>query len=105
MAKKHPRSYPMDFRRNIIDLARAGRRPEELATQFDLAPQTVRNWIRQADLDGGHRTDGMTSTERDELAKLRKENRQLKLEREILSKAAAWFARETDSSPPRSSNS
>jgi transposase len=105
MAKKHPRSYPMDFRQNIIDLARAGRKPEELATQFDLAPQTVRNWIRQADLDGGHRTDGMTSTERDELAKLRKENRQLKLEREILSKAAAWFARETDSIPPRSSNS
>jgi transposase len=95
----------MDFRQNIIDLARAGRKPEELATQFDLAPQTVRNWIRQADLDGGHRTDGMTSTERDELAKLRKENRQLKLEREILSKAAAWFARETDSIPPRSSNS
>ena len=105
MAKKHPRSYPMDFRQNIIDLAHAGRKPEELATQFDLAPQTVRNWIRQADLDGGHRTDGMTSTERDELAKLRKENRQLKLEREILSKAAAWFARETDSIPPRSSNS
>ncbi len=105
MAKKHPRSYPLEFRQNVIELARAGKKFDELATQFDLAPQTVRNWIKQAELDGGRRTDGLTSTERNELAKLRKGNRQLKLEREILSKAAAWFARETDSIPPRSSNS
>ncbi|HEY9084365.1 MAG TPA: transposase, partial [Candidatus Tyrphobacter sp.] len=102
--KKHPRSYPLDFRQNIIDLARAGKKLEELAAQFDIAPQTVRNWVKQADLDGGRRSDGLTTAERDELAKLRKENRQLKVEREILSKAAAWFARETDSIPPRSSN-
>jgi|ERR1700744_187357 transposase len=105
MAKKHPRSYPMEFRQNIVDLARAGKKLDELATQFDLAPQTVRNWVKRADLDGGFRNDGLTTTERDELSKLRKENRQLKLERDILSKAAAWFARETDSIPPRSSNS
>jgi transposase len=105
MAKKHPRSYPLAFRQNVIELARAGKNPEELAAQFALAPQTVRNWLKQSDLDGGRRTDGLTTAERDELAKLRKENRQLKIGREILGKAAAWFARETDSIPPRSSNS
>jgi transposase len=105
MAKQHPRSYPVEFRQNIIELARVGRKPDELAAEFKVASQTVRNWIKQADLDGGRRSDGLTSSEREELAKLRKENRQLKVEREILSKAAAWFARETDSIPPRSSNS
>ncbi len=105
MAKKHPRSYPLEFRQNVIELARAGKKFDELVTQFDLARRPCGTGIRQAELDGGRRTDGLTSTERNELAKLRKENRQLKLEREILSKAAAWFARETDSIPPRSSNS
>ncbi len=105
MAKKHPRSYPLEFRQNVIDLARSGRRLEELAAEFKLAPQTVRNWVKQADVDGGRRTDGLTTAEREELAKLRRENKQLKIEREILGKAAAWFARETDSIPPKSSNS
>jgi transposase len=105
MAKKHPRSYPLDFRQNVIDLAHAGRPLEELAKQFELSPQTVRNWLKQADIDTKRRDDGLTTAEREEIAKLRKENRQLKVEREILSKAAAWFARETDSIPPRSSNS
>jgi transposase len=95
----------LEFRLNVIELARSGRRPEELAVEFHLAPQTVRNWLKQAELDNGRRSDGLTTAEREELAKLRKENRQLKIEREILGKAAAWFARETDSIPPKSSNS
>jgi len=103
--RHHPRSYPLEFRLNIIELARVGRGIDELATEFKVAPQTVRNWIKQAELDGGRRSDGLTTAEREELAKLRKENKQLKVEREILGKAAAWFARETDSIPPRSSNS
>jgi transposase len=93
MAKKHPRAYPLEFRSKIIALAGAGRRPEDLATEFEVANQTVRNWIRQADLDTGKRTDGLTSEERTELFTLRKKMKQLTIEREILSKAAAWFAR------------
>jgi transposase len=105
MAKKRPRSYPPAFRLNIIDLARAGRRVEELASEFSVGPQTIRNWLKRADVDAGLRKDGLTSAEHEEITKLRRENRQLKIEREILGKAAAWFARETDSIPPKSSNS
>ena len=105
MAKKRPRAYPAEFRLNIIELARHGRRVEELASEFSVGTQTIRNWLKQAHIDAGVRTDGLTTADREELAKLRKENRQLKIEREILSKAAAWFARETDSIPPKSSNS
>jgi transposase len=88
----------------MVDLVRAGRTPEELAKEF---PPTAQfgNWVRQADRDEGLRKDGLTTSEREELSRLRRENRQLRLEREILAKAAAWFARETDSIPPRSSNS
>ena len=79
----------MEFRHNIIELARAGRRLDDLAAEFKLARQTVRNWVKQADVDTGRRSDGLTTAERDELARLRKENKQLKVEREILGKAAA----------------
>ena len=90
MARKHP-PYAAEFRRQMIELVRAGRRPEELAKQFEPCAQAIRNWIAQADRDEGRRAD-----EREELNRLQREIRQLKLEREILSKAAAWFARETD---------
>jgi transposase len=105
MARKHPRAYPADFRHKIVELARAGRGSDDLAAEFKLSRQTVRNWIKQADLDAGHRTDGVTSADQEEIARLRKRVRQLEVEREILSKAAAWFARETDSIPAKSSNS
>ena len=61
--------------------------------------------MQQADLDEGRRQDGLTTDERGELSKLRRENRTLRMEREILKKAAAWFARETGSIPPESSGS
>jgi len=105
MARKRTHSYPPDFRRKIVELARAGRGADDLATEFKLARQTVRNWIKQADLDAGRRSDGMTTAEQEVNAQLRKRIRQLEIERDILSKAAAWFARETDSIPSKSSNS
>ena len=97
--------YPAEFRRQMVELARAGRTPEELSKEFEPSSQTIRDWIRQADRDEGLRADGLTTTEREELRRLRRDNRQLKVEREILAKAAAWFARETDSVPPKSSSS
>jgi len=105
MASKRPHSYPPDFRQKVVELARSGRLPDDLASEFGLARQTVRNWIKQADLDSGRCVDGLTSEERAELTRLRRENKQLKIEREILSKAAAWFARETETVPKRSSDS
>jgi transposase len=103
-----PRSrppYPLEFRNQIIALARAGRTPAELAQEFEPTAQTICNWMAQADRDDGQRHDGLTSAEREELRKLRRENRQLREEREILAKAAAWFAQETHSTPKRSSSS
>jgi len=84
-----------------------------LAEEFEPTAQTIHNWIKQSELDNGQRHDELTSDEKAELVRLRKENKQLRLEREILShrpdaptgKAAAWFARETDAVPPKSSNS
>jgi len=98
-------AYPPEYRRQMIELVRAGRTPEELAREFEPSAQAIRNWVKQADLDEGRREDGLTTVERDELKRLRRENRQLKMEREILAQAAAWFARETDSVPPKSSGS
>ena len=97
--------YPVEFKRQMVELVRAGRVPEELAKEFEPTAQAIRNWVRQADRDDGFRSDGLTTTERDELRRLRQENRRLRQERDILAKAAAWFARETDSIPPKSSNS
>ena len=88
----------------MIELVRAGRSPEELAKEFEPSAQAIRNWVAQADRDEGRRSDGLTHAERSALARLRKENKQLRLEREILSKAAAWFARETKAVPSRGSD-
>jgi transposase-like protein len=75
----------------MVDLVRAGRTPEELQREFEPTAQTIRNWVAQADRDEGRRADGLTSAERQELQRLRRENRQLKVERDILSRAAPWF--------------
>lgn len=105
MSRKHSRSYPPEFRHKIIELVRSGRSMLEVSSEFKLARQTVANWLKQDDLDAGRRSDGLTSAEHEEVTKLRKRIRQLEIERDILSKAAAWFARETDSIPTKSSNS
>ena len=97
--------YSSEFRQQLVELVRAGRTPEELAREFEPSAQAIRNWVRQSDVDEGRREDGLTSAEREELSRLRREIRRLREEREILSKAAAWFARETGSIPPRSSDS
>jgi transposase len=104
MPRTHP-PYPPEHRQQIVELLRAGRRPEELAREFGPTVQTIQNWLKQADRDEGRRHDGLTTAERQELVRLRREIKQLRLEREILAKAAAWFARETDTVPPKSSSS
>ena len=104
MAKTRP-PYPPEFRQQMVELVRAGRSPDQLALEFEPTAQSIRNWVRQADRDEGNRSDGLTSSERDELRRLRREVRQIRQERDILAKAAAWFARETDSIPPKSSKS
>ena len=104
MPKSH-RPYPPEFRQRLIELVRKGRTAEELARQFEPSAQAIRNWMKQAALDAGERTDGLTTEEREELRRLRREVRQLREERAILSKAAAWFARETNTIPSKDSSS
>jgi transposase len=107
MPKTRP-AYSPEFRRQMVDLVRAGRDPEDLAREFEPTSQSIRNWVMRADRQEGRREEkgGITTfAERDELIRLRRENKQLRLERDILSRAAAWFARETGAVPPGSSNS
>ena len=99
------RYYSAEFKRQLVELVRAGRTPEDLARDFEPAAQTIRNWVKQADLDEGRRSDGLTTEEREELNRLRRENRMLREEKEILKKAAAWFAQESISTPPKRSGS
>src|SRR5262245_34722384 len=96
---KPRRRYAPEFRARMIDLVRAGRSPSSLAREFEPTAQAIGRWVRQADRDDGHRGDGMTTDERTELQQLRRENARLREEREILKKAAAWFARETGAIP------
>lgn len=102
---KTRRAYAPEFRRQMIELVHAGRTPGELAREFEPTAQTIRNWVGQATRDPGRGDGGLATTEREELNRLRRENRQLRLEREILSKAAAWFARETNAIPSKGSGS
>jgi transposase len=88
-----------------VELVRSGRTAASVAREYEPSVQTIRNWVRQADLDEGRRSDGLKSDEREEIRRLRRENRQLKLEREILKKAAAWFAQESGSVPPKRTDS
>jgi len=97
--------YPEEYRQQILALVRAGRTPEELSQEYEPSAQAIRNWVKQDELDRGERQDGLSSDEKAELTRLRRENKRLQQEREILKKAAAWFAQETNSVPPKSSDS
>ena len=90
MPSTHP-PYAPEYRRRIIELARAGRSINQLAGEFEPSANAIRKWVKQAALDEGLRSDGLTTTEREE--------------REILAKAAAWFAQETGTTPQRRSHS
>jgi transposase len=87
-------AYPEDFRREAVELLRQGRAPGELSKALGVSPQTLRNWLRQDQLDHGERDDGVTTDERAELARLRRENTRLRQERDLLKRAAAFFASE-----------
>lgn len=104
MPRTHP-PYAAEYRRRIVELARSGRSITTLAREFEPTVETIRQWIKQAGLDEGLRSDGLTTTEREELNRLRREIRVLREEREILAKAAAWFAQETGATPSRRSHS
>jgi transposase len=109
MAKSHTRKpyarYAPEFRQQMIELARAGRPVKQLAREFGCCAWTIRGWIRKAEQDAGQGRGGLTTAEREELARLRRENKRLKLEREILSKATAWFAQETAPNTKNSTDS
>jgi transposase len=88
----------------MVELVRSGKRPEELEKEFEPSAMSIRNWVAQANIDEG-KTKGVTTEERKELELLRRENRQLREEREILKKAAAWFAQEVVPASSRRSSS
>ena len=103
-----PRSrppYSPEYRQQMVDLVRGGRTPDSLSREFEPTAQSIWNWIRQAERDEGTRTDGLTTEEKEELRRLRREVRVLREEKEILKKAAAWFAQETGSTPRGRSSS
>ncbi len=97
--------YPAEFRARMVELVRAGRTPQELSREFEPTAQSISNWVGQAGRDQGVRQDGLTTDEKEELRRLRREIRVLREEKEILKKAAAWFAEENGSTPRRRSSS
>ena len=97
---RHRPAYPPEFREQIVALHRSGRSVPELAREFEPTEQTIRSWVERADPAAA-----VAETDRDELKRLRKEVRRLQQERDILARAAAWFARETGSVPAGPSSS
>jgi transposase len=104
MASKTSTRYTPEFKRQMVDLVRSGRSPASLAKEFGPTAWSISLWNKQVQRDAGKGDGGLTTPEREELSRLRRENRKLKEEREILSKAAAWFATESGTSK-RSSGS
>ncbi len=94
-----PRSrppYPPEFRREAVQMVRSGRSIKDVAESLGMTPQSLRNWVKQEQLDLHERDDGLTTAEREELRELRRRVRRLEQERDLLKRAAAFFARETD---------
>ncbi len=90
-----PAPRPPEFRQRAVELARMREKPvAEIARDLGISDSCLRNWVRQADLDEGRRSDGLTTAEREELVALRRELRVAKMENEILKRAAAYFAKE-----------
>ncbi len=96
---------PREFRRQLVELVGSGRTPEELSREFEPSAQSIRNWVAAAALAEVRGSEVRKGPEQEELKRLRGENRRLRQEREILAKAAAWFARETVTMPDGSSRS
>jgi transposase len=104
--------YPAEFRQQLVELVRAGRTPAELSREFGPSAQSIINWVAADSAPSlssaksrASAAPGLSSAERDELARLRRENRQLKMERDILAKATAWFAAKGDKTSTGSSSS
>ena len=99
MAGRRRGRYPPEYKERIVELVRAGRSPRSVAREFEPSEQTIWNWVKQADLDQGRRSDGLTTEARKEMQRLRRDVKRLRTERDIVKKAAAWFARESGSIP------
>lgn len=97
MPQRYTPAYPPAYRAEAVRALRAGRRPEELGRELGVSGATLRLWLKRADLDDGLRKDGLTSDERSELSRLRREAHRLRQEKEIPKRAAVFFAGETDS--------
>lgn len=103
MAKSGRRAYDPQFRERILELVRAGQSVKKLAREYQVHHQTIYGWKKQAGIDAGE-TAGLTTDEKKELSRLRRENAILREERDILRKAAAWFAREAVPGPKKPSD-
>ena len=89
-----PKKFPPEFKRDVVRVARRGDLTiPEVAADFDISPESVRRWMRQADIDDGVR-DGLTSAEQGEIVQLRRDKRRLEMENEVLRRAAAYFAKD-----------
>ena len=107
MPKTHV-PYPAEFRQQMVELVRAGRSSIELSSEFGCSAQTIHNWVAQSAIDSGKPLpgkEGLTTAEREELSRLRRQVRQLQMERDILAKATAWFAGKNGGTSTSSSNS
>jgi transposase len=97
LPQRYTTPYPPEYKSEAVRLVHSGVSIVQVAKDLGVNDQTIRNWIKQVDLDSGRRKDGLTTEERQELLRLRRENRVLREEREILKKAAAFFAKEGSS--------
>ena len=102
---KTRKPYPPEYKEQILAQLRLGRTPPELAAEYEPSPQTIRNWWYESLQAGGVRTQAETDQLLTEVKRVRQENKRLRQEREILAKAAAWFAQETNTIPPKSTGS